>query len=168
MQNPITPIRPEQPGWPISHSRTASTSSKIPPLRGLRSRIAVRRQVSVLPQENRSGAAARYPSLASHWAWLRRSCPMPMASWMTTTPGQGGGSGGTARKTGRSPCPDGIVVSVMRPPQSPAVPAGGTTHGAGLSAKPAQLNHPVRARPGPGPGPVTAGGRAAGTPAGKS
>ena len=113
MQKPITPTRPVQPGCPVSQARTVSTSSKVRPARRRRSLMARRTQATGRPQENRSGAAVRKPSLASQSAWLRTSWPMPNASWMRTTPGHGCVLAGVARYTGRSPWPPGIVVSAI-------------------------------------------------------
>jgi hypothetical protein len=63
---------PVQPSCSASQVRTASTSSNARPRRARRSRPIERRQVSLLPQENRSGATARYPALASQSAWFLR------------------------------------------------------------------------------------------------
>jgi hypothetical protein len=97
MQNPITPILPVQRSWPASQARTASISSKVRPCPLAASRIIVRRQVSLLPQANRSGATARWPWLASQSAWRCKSWLIPEKSWITTTPGHGPAPDGVAR-----------------------------------------------------------------------
>jgi hypothetical protein len=62
-----------------------------------------RTQVIFLPQDSRSGAAVRNPSLASQSAWLRRSGVMPLTSWITITPGHGPLPLGVARYARSSP-----------------------------------------------------------------
>jgi hypothetical protein len=76
----------------------------------------------VPPHQNRSGATARYPSLASQSAWLRRSWLMPKASWITTTPGHGPLPDGGARWAGSSPRGEWIFTSAMAGPQGPISP----------------------------------------------
>ncbi len=66
----------------------------------------------VAPRKNRSGAAARNPLLASQSACSRTSALMPIASWMTTTPGQGPAPAGRARYAGIVPGV-GIEISLI-------------------------------------------------------
>src|SRR5664280_602263 len=66
----MTPILPVQSSRLVNQVRTASIESKDLPRRARTSRMMERRQVNRLPPLNRSGAAARYPSLASQADWL--------------------------------------------------------------------------------------------------
>jgi len=56
-----------------------------------------RRHVIFRPQDSRSGAIVRNPSLASQSAWWPGSGVIPLTSWITTTPRHGASSLGLAR-----------------------------------------------------------------------